>query len=230
MLLHEIAVVQHRMSNLVDHRLYGLALTHADLNADFFFNVAVISFSFPFDFIKPHRHRRYLLDCHRKQRIVFDTGRQFVHFQRRNRFPIGLRNIEDRCYTETRNHILHTFYFRFTVFVQHSQTRILVDFLALLHFLDGSRSNDLDAPFAFFNVAVKLILPCVEPCHQCGIRPLHSDQQRIVEAVIVEFCHRAQVRRVHFRCKNILYALLQPFRDFFHLLFAVNCHANPPFS
>ena len=89
-LLHEIAVMQHRMSNLVDHRLYGLALAHADLNADFFVCITVIAFGIPFDFIKPHRHRRYLLDCRRKQRIVFDAGRQFVHFQRRNRFPIGL--------------------------------------------------------------------------------------------------------------------------------------------
>ena len=56
-LLHEIAVMQHRMSNLVDHRLYGLALAHADLNADFFVSITVISFSFPFDFIEPHRHR-----------------------------------------------------------------------------------------------------------------------------------------------------------------------------
>ena len=89
-LFHQIAVMQHRMSNLVDHRLYGLALAHADLNADFFVCITVIAFGIPFDFIKPHRHRRYLLDCRRKQRIVFDAGRQFVHFQRWNRFPIGL--------------------------------------------------------------------------------------------------------------------------------------------
>ena len=89
-LLHRIAVMQHRMCDFVDHRLYGLALAHADLDADFFLYVAVIPFGFPFDFVKPHRHRRYLLDCRRKQRIVFDAGRQFVHFQRRNRFPIGL--------------------------------------------------------------------------------------------------------------------------------------------
>ena len=229
-LLHEIAVMQHRMSDFMDHSLYGLALSHTDLNADFFVCITVIAFSIPFDFIKPNRHRRYLFDCRRKQRIVLNAGRQFMRSQFRKRFTIGLRNIEDRCYAETRNHILHTFHFRLTVFVQHHQTRILVDFLASFHFLDGSRSNDLDALFAFFNVTVELILPCVKPCHQCGIGPLHSDQQRIVEAVIVEFCHRAQIRRVHFRCKNVLYALLQPFRDFFHLLFAVNCHANPPFS
>ena len=74
-LLHEIAVMQHRMSDFVDHRLDGLALTHANLDADFFVYVAVIPFGFPFDFIKPHRHRRYLLDCRRKQRIVFNAGR-----------------------------------------------------------------------------------------------------------------------------------------------------------
>ena len=220
--------MQHRMCDFVDHRLYGLALAHADLNADFFVCITVIAFGIPFDFIKPHRHRRYLLDCRRKQRIVFNAGGQFVHFQRRNRFTICLRYIKNGRQTEPRNHILHTFHFRFTVFVQHSQTRILVDFLAFFHFLDGSRSNDLDALLAFFDVAVELILPCVKPCHQCGIRALHSDQQRVVKTVIVEFCHRAQVCRVHFRCENVLYTLLQPFRDFFHLLFAVNCHAHPP--
>ena len=89
-LLHEIAVMQHRMSDFVNHRFYGLALAHADLNADFFVCITVIAFGISFDFIKPHRHRRYLLDCRRKQRIVFDAGRQFVHFQRWNRFPIGL--------------------------------------------------------------------------------------------------------------------------------------------
>ena len=89
-LLHQIAVMQHRMSDFVDHRLYGLALAHADLDADFFVCITVIAFCIPFDFIKSHRHRRHLLDCRRKQRIVFDAGRQFVHFQRWNRFPIGL--------------------------------------------------------------------------------------------------------------------------------------------
>lgn len=43
--------MQHRMCNFVDHRLYGLALTHADLDADFFVGITVISFSLPFDFI-----------------------------------------------------------------------------------------------------------------------------------------------------------------------------------
>ena len=214
----------------MDHRLYGLALAHADLNADFFVCITVIAFSLPFDLIKLYRHRRYLLDCRRKQRIVFDAGGQLVYFQRRNWFTIRLRYIKNRRHSEARNHILHTLHFRLTIFVQHNQTRILVDFLAFLDLLNWSRSNDLDALFAFFDVTVELILPCVKPCHQCGIRPLHRNQQRIVEAVIMEFCHRAQIRRVHFRSKNVLYALLQPFRDFFHLLFAVNCHASPPFS
>ena len=62
-LFHQIAIMQHRMSDFVDHCLYGLALAHADLNADFFICITVIAFGIPFDLIKPHRHRRYLLDC-----------------------------------------------------------------------------------------------------------------------------------------------------------------------
>lgn len=53
------------------------------------------------------------------------------------------------------------------------------------------------------NMELKLVFPCVKPCHQCGIRPLHRNQQRIVEAVFMEFCHRAQVRRVHFRWRTV---------------------------
>lgn len=75
---------------LVDSLDYSLSSSDSDLHADFFVCITVIAFGIPFDFIKPHRHRRYLLDCRRKQRIVFDAGRQFVHFQRWNRFPIGL--------------------------------------------------------------------------------------------------------------------------------------------
>ena len=214
----------------MDHRLDRLAFPHARLDTDFFFYVAVIPLGLPLDFIKPNRHRRYLFDCRRKQRIILDAGGQFIYFQQRERFTIRLRNIKNRCHAEAWNHIFHTLHFWLTVFVQHRQPRILVDFLTFFHFLDGSRGNDLDALFAFLDVAVELILPCLESRHQCGIRPLHSDQQCIVETVIVEFCHRAQVHRVHFRCKNVLYTLLQPFRNFFHLLFAVNCHASPPFS
>ena len=199
----------------MDHRFYGLALAHADLNTDFFVYIAVIAFGISFDFIKSHRHRRYLLDCRRKQRIVFNAGRQFMRSQFRKRFTIGLR---------------HTFHFRLTVFIQHSQTRILVDFLPLFPFLYRGRRDDLDALFPLFHIAVKLIFPGIVPSHQRSIWTLHCDQQRIIEAVIVEFRHCEQVLRIHFRSKNVLYTLFQPFRDFFHLLFAVNCHASPPFS
>ena len=89
-LLHRIAVMQHRMCDFVDHRLYGLALAHIGTNTDFFVHVAVITFCVALDLSKTNWHRRYLFDCLFQQGIILDTGSQFIHFQRRNRFAIRL--------------------------------------------------------------------------------------------------------------------------------------------
>ena len=206
-LFHLVAVMQHGMSNLMDHRLDGLALTHIGTNTDFFVHVAVITFCVALDLSKTNWHRRYLFDCLFQQGIILDTGSQFIHFQRRQRFSVCLGIIENRCYPEPGNHPLHHFDFRLPALIQHRKPGVLVDFLPLFPFLYRGRRDDLDALFTLFHIAVKLIFPGIVPSHQRSIWTLHCDQQRIIEAVIVEFRHCKQVLRIHFRSKNVLYAL-----------------------
>ena len=75
-------------------------------------------------------------------------------------------------------------------------------------------------PFSpFFHGAVERVFPLVEARHQ--LSALHGDQQGVVEAVIVEFCHRGEVGFVAVAVEQLLNARFQPVRDFFHALCAV---------
>ena len=159
----------------MDHRLDGLALTHIGTNTDFFVHVAVITFCAALDLSKTNWHRRYLFDCIFQQGIILDTGSQFIHFQRRQRFSVCLGIIENRCYPEPGNHPLHHFDFRLPALIQHRKPGVLVDFLPLFPFLYRGRRDDLDALFTLFHIAVKLIFPSVIPSHQRSIWTLHCD-------------------------------------------------------
>ena len=48
------------------------------------------------------------------------------------------------------------------------------------------------------------------------VEALHSDQQGVVEAVIVEFCHRGEVGFVAVAVEQLLNPCFQPVRNFFH--------------
>ena len=188
----------------MDHRLDGLAFAHISTNTDFFVHVAVIAFRAALDLSKTNWHRRYLFDCLFQQGIILDTGGKFIYSQRRERLSVCLGIIENRCYPKPGNHPLHHFDFRHPVLIQHRKPGVLVDFLPLFPFLYRSRCDDLDALFALFHIAVKLIFPGIVPSHQRSIWTLHCDQQCIIEAVIVELRHCEQVLRIHFRSKNVL--------------------------
>ena len=57
---------------------------------------------------------------------------------------------------------------------------------AILFLPDRCWCNDLDSFLSTFYMTVKLLLPCLIPCHQCCFRFLHGDQQRVIKAVIME--------------------------------------------
>ena len=43
------------------------------------------------------------------------------------------------------------------------------------------------------HMALKLVFPFVEPCHQGGVRALHIDEHGVVDGVAVELGHDGQV-------------------------------------
>ena len=170
------------------------------------------------DVLKPDGHRGSLLQRLEKILIVLHAAGKFIHGNRGQRFALGLTDIEHRHHLERRN--LHRFFFRqrLAVLVQN-RLALFVQLFHLLLDLVRRRSKDFDAFFAFLYGAVERVLPLVEACHQ--LPALHGDQQGVVEAVIVEFCHRGKVSFVAVTVEQLLNARFQPVRNFFHALCAV---------
>jgi len=150
--------------------------------------------------------------------VVLHAAGQFIHCNRGQRFTLSLADIEHGHHLKGRN--LYRFFFgqRLAVLVQNRLT-LLVQLFHLLLDLVGCRSKNLDAFFALFHGAVERVFPLVEARHQ--LSALHGNQQGIVEAVIMKFCHRGEVSFVAVTVEQLLNACFQPVRDFFHPFCAV---------
>ena len=170
------------------------------------------------DVLKPDGYRGCLLQCLEKILVVLHAAGQFIHRDRGQRFALGLADIEHGHHLESRN--LHRFFFRqrLAVLVQN-RLALFVQLFHLLLDLVRRRSKDFDAFFALFHGAVERVFPLVEARHQ--LPALHGDQQGVVEAVIVEFCHRGEVGFVAVAVEQLLNPCFQPVRNFFHALYAV---------
>jgi len=170
------------------------------------------------DVLKPDGHRGSLLQRFEKILVVLHAAGQFIHCDRWQRFALGLADIEHGHHLKGRN--LHRLFLGqwLSILIQN-RLALFVPLFHLLLDLVGRRSKNLDAFFALFHGAVERVFPLVEARHQ--LSALHGDQQGVVEAVIVEFCHRGEVGFVAVTVEQLLNARFQPVRDFFHALCAV---------
>ena len=150
--------------------------------------------------------------------VVLHAAGQFIHRDRGQRFALGLADIEHGHYLESRN--LHRLFFRqrLSILIQN-RLALFVQLFHLLLDLVRCRGQNFDAFFAFLYSAVERVFPLVETRHQ--LSALHGDQQGVVEAVIVEFCHRGEVGFVAVAVEQLLNPCFQPVRDFFHPFCAV---------
>ena len=170
------------------------------------------------DVLKPDGHRGCLLQCLEKILVVLHAAGQFIHRDRGQRFALGLADIEHGHHLESRN--LHRLFFRqrLSILIQNRLALFVQLFHLLLH-LVRRRSKNLDAFFALFHSAVECVFPLVKARHQ--LPALHGNQQGVVEAIIVEFCHRGEIGFVAVAVEQLLNARFQSVRNFFHPLCAV---------
>ena len=105
--------------------------------------------------------------------VVLHTAGQFIHGNGRQRFALGLADIEHGHHLESRN--LHRLFFRqrLAVLVQNRLALFVQLFHLLLHLI-RRRGKDFDAFFAFLHGAVERVFPLVEAGHQ--LPALHGDQ------------------------------------------------------
>ena len=142
------------------------------------------------DVLKPDGHRGCLLQRLEKILIVLHAAGKFIHCNRGQRFALGLADIEHGHHLESRN--LHRLFLgQWLAVLVQNRLALFVQFFRFLLDLVGRGSKNLDALFALFHGAVERVFPLVEARHQ--LSALHGDQQGVVEAVIVEFCHRGKI-------------------------------------
>ena len=195
-----------------------MQLAHALLDGNAVVEQMKVPMRAALDVLKPDWHRGSLLQRLEKILVVLHAAGQFIHRDRGQRFALGLADIKHGNHLKGRN--LHRFFFRqrLAVLVQN-RLALFVPLFHLLLDLVGRRSQNLDAFFALFHGAVECVFPLVEAGHQ--LPALHGDQQGVVEAVIVEFCHRGEVGFVAVAVEQLLNPCFQPVRNFFHALYAV---------
>ena len=143
------------------------------------------------------------------------------------RFSLGLAHIEYRYHLE---HGYLDFFFLhngLAVLVQNRRlgVRIALDFLHL--FLIGRGRNNLDTLFTAFHMAAKLIAPLVETGYLGGVRFLHMNEHYVVDGVMMESGHDAEVLHIFVALKQVFDTLLNAFGDFpqsFSVALLLICH------
>ncbi len=118
------------------------------------------------DVLKPDGHRGCLFQRLEKILVVLHAARKLIHSNGRQRFALGLADIEHRHHLERRN--LHRFFFRqrLAVLVQN-RLALFIQLFHLLLDLVRRRSKDFDAFFALFHGAVERILHLLKPATNC---------------------------------------------------------------
>ena len=210
--------VELGMGDLMDSRFQGLQLTHALVNGNPLFFQMVVAVCAALDVLKGNRHRRRLFQRGEKILILFHAAGQLGHGNVRDFLALGLAHVKDRDDAKGRDFNFPFLGYGLAVCADHRLLGSRVDFLHLLFHLVGGRGQYLDAFFAFLHMALKVVPPLTKTGNQRGVRLLHGDQQRIVEAVIMELGHRREIGFVLFTFKKGLYSGFQTVSDLFHAL------------
>ena len=209
----QVNIMQLGMGNLMDCRLDGLQLAHAVVNGNALFCKVIIAVCAAVDFFKRHRNGRGQLQSSPKIFVLRHIARERVHGDVRKLLALSLAHIEYRYHLERRNRHLLLLCNGFPVCADHRLPGVRVGFLHIFFDFIRRRRKDFDALFAGLDVPLKLVAPLSVACNKGCVRLLHDDQQRIVQAVIVEAGHGFQVIPIPFTFKNLLYALFQMLGD-----------------
>ena len=147
----------------------------------------IVAVCCPLDLLKAHRHGRGLFQCGEKILVLFHVPGQLICANGGKLPPLGLRYVKNG--DDFIGGDLDFLCFRdgLPVAPDHRFSRLRVFLLYLLPDFVRRRGKDTDALFPAHYVPSKVIFPCVKSGDKGSVGLLHGDQQRIVEAVIMEF-------------------------------------------
>ena len=218
------------MGDLVNGGFDRLDFAHALLNGNAAFNRREESLCTARNVLKGNRDGRFLLERIEERLVVFDGAFQLIDDDVRKLLAVRLRNIEDAYHLEGRTQNLNRLRDSLPICADHRLLRYGINFLALFLRLVRRGCKNLDALFALHDLTVKVALPRGITGNIGCLRLLHRNEQRVVEGIVVELGHRAEVFLEPLGFKKLLDALFQLVRDFADLLCVfVFSHLKPPF-
>ena len=192
--------VQKGMCNLVD-----LAHAGADGNAPILIIVIAVHTG---QILHEDRHRRTALHSLHEDLIILHIAGK-IGGKLRQGLALCLAHIKNRDRFVHRNLNFLFFHDGLAVSIQHGELGVRVEFCFLDFLFVRRRGNDLDAFFASFHMALKVVPPLAKTGNQRSVRLLHVNEHRVVDAVLVEAAHGAEILPVFLTLEQ----LLNPFFD-----------------
>ena len=218
------------MGDLVNGGFDRLDFAHALLNGNAAFNRREESLCTARNVLKGNRDGRFLPERVEERLVVFDGAFQLIDDDVRKLLAVRLRNIKDAHHLKGRAQNLNCFCDSLPICADHRLLRQRVNLLALFLRLVRRGCKNLDALFALHDLTVKVTLPRGITGNIGCLRLLHRNEQRVVEGIVVELGHRAEIFLEPLGFKKLLDALFQLVRDFADLLcIFVFSHFKPPF-
>ena len=218
------------VSDLMNGGFDRLDFAHALLNGNTAFNRREESLCAARNILKGNWDGRLLLERIEERLVVLDGAFQLIDDDVRKLLAIRLGNIKDTHHLEGRTQNLDRFRDSLSVCADHRLLRQRVNLLALFLRLVRRGCKNLDALFALHDLTVKVALPRGITGNIGCLRRLHCNEQRVVEGIVVELGHRAEIFLEPLGFKQLLDALFQLVRDFADLLcIFVFSHLKPPF-
>ena len=218
------------MGDLVNGGFDRLDFAHALLNGNAAFNRREESLCTARNVLKGNRDGRFLPERIEERLVVFDGAFQLIDDDVRKLLAVRLGNIKDTHHLKGWTQNLNRFRDSLPICADHRLLRQRINLLTLFLRLVRRGCKNLDALFALHDLTVKVALPRGITGNIGCLRLLHRNEQRVVEGIVVELGHRAEIFLEPLGFKKLLDALFQLVRDFADLLcIFVFSHLKPPF-
>ena len=182
----QVNIVQLCVGDFVNGGFERLQLAHTLVKRDALVLQVIIAVCAALDFLKADGDGRGLFKGCEKITVLLHIARQRVHGNIGKLPPLGLRHVKDRYHLVGGYGDLLFLGDGLSVPADHGLLGLRVDFLRFLLDFERRRGDNLNAFFAFFDVALKLVFPSGKARDKGSVGLLHGDQEGVVEAVIMK--------------------------------------------
>ena len=218
------------VGDLVNGGFDRLDFAHALLNGNAAFNRREESLCTARNVLKGNRDGRFLPERVEERLVVFDGAFQLIDDDVRKLLAVRLGNIKDTHHLEGRAQNLNRLCDSLPICVDHRLLCQRINLLTLFLRLVRRGRKNLDALFSLHDLTVKVALPRGITGNIGCLRLLHRNEQRVVERIVIELGHCAEIFLETLRFKQFLDTLFQLVRDFSDLLgISVFSHLRPPY-